>query len=519
MKNNIWITTGLLTVIITLSVSCRKNILNEAPYGVQTDVSFFKTSNDLNNALTAAYSFIKAGAYTSSIEVQGMCFGDIGSDDALKGGNDSGNPDMVSISLTRQNSSNSWVSGYYTNLYAGIAACNLITDKASVVTGDPATIAQIVNQAKFLRAYFYYQLVTEYGAVPMPLTYLDPSAVTLSRSPATAIWAQIESDLTAATTLPTKSAWGAAMDGHITSGAAYALLGKAYMFEKKYPQAETAFAAVVAQNQYSLLADYGANWRVATGDNNNSESVFDIKHKNNVPGQGSWLFTFQSSDDPQDGGFAYNQPIGDFMNEFEPGDPRIIYTVVFQGDVFPTLTSATWTVVNALEIPYHTLSRKGLIPPAQKAGGLFDEARSVHVIRYSEVLLLFAEALNENGKSAQALPFLNMVRARARTTPASDPERISCSHSLAYTGQLLPDVTATNQSDLRTAIWHEERVELGQEMHRREYLLRTGRFEARMQAAKGAFGVGVVDPHYNLLPIPLTEINLANGKLTQNPGY
>jgi hypothetical protein len=131
---------------------------------------------------------------------------------------------------------------------------------------------------------------------------------------------------------------------------------------------------------------------------------------------------------------------------------------------------------------------------------------------------LYAESLNEVNKPDSALMLVNMVRDRARNTPTTDPQRISCAYTLSHTGELLPDVTTINQSDLRQAIWHEQRVELAIEGRRRNTLLRTGRFKERMEAAKELAGV-TVEPHELLLPIPQVEIELSNGVLTQNPGY
>ena len=148
---------------------------------------------------------------------------------------------------------------------------------------------------------------------------------------------------------------------------------------------------------------------------------------------------------------------------------------------------------------------------------IFDEGKSNHIIRYAEVLLLYAEALNENGKAGEALIWLNKVRERARTTPANDPQRISTVYDLTYTGTLLPDVTTTDKTALRNAIWHEQRVELAMEGHRREYLVRTGRLSQRMAAAKN---IPVFDENkFALLPIPQSEIDLSNGQITQNDGY
>ncbi|MEP7111101.1 MAG: RagB/SusD family nutrient uptake outer membrane protein, partial [Ferruginibacter sp.] len=197
------------------------------------------------------------------------------------------------------------------------------------------------------------------------------------------------------------------------------------------------------------------------------------------------------------------------------GDPRAIYSITFKGDVFPNGAS-TYTVSNPNSASGRA-NRKFFIVPAERTSPtIFDEAKSNHIIRYAEVVLLYAEALNENGKATEALTWLNKVRQRARTSPSNDPQRVSTTHDLSYTGQLLPDVTTTDQTTLRNAIWHEQRVELAMEGHRREYLVRTGRLSQRMAIAKS---IGTFDDKYTLLPIPLSDIDLSNGQITQNSGY
>lgn len=145
-------------------------------------------------------------------------------------------------------------------------------------------------------------------------------------------------------------------------------------------------------------------------------------------------------------------------------------------------------------------------------------AINYRVIRYAEVLLLYAESLNETGQPQAALSLLNQIRERARTTPTVDPQRISCAFPLASPDILLPDITTTNKDQLRKAIWHEERVELAIEGHRRNMLLRTGQFIERMNSAKAYVPVNV-KPYQQVLPIPIDEIRLSNNILTQNPGY
>lgn len=516
MKKNILLKV-IMAVAILSAVSCKKNLLDQPPYGVQTDVSYFRTSDDLNKTLTAAYSYLNVGGFPP-VEAALWGIGDVGSDDANKGGGPSTNqPGIYELQIAQQKATNNIISLYWSNLYGMIASCNLVIDKQSAVAGDATEINKIVNQAKFLRAYAYYQLVTNFDDVPMPLTYLDPQKVDLTKTPKADVWAQIEKDLTDASALPTKTQWGALNDGRATSGAALALLGKAYIFQRKYTQAEAAFKKVIDEGTYLLVADYGAIFRKATGDNNNPESIFDIKHKTNVTsgGEGSTNYFFLMPFDNAIGGNGYNEATDDLVNEFEKGDPRAIYTISFRGDVYPNGTS-TYTQANNTS-PSGRTNRKFFIVPAERTSpSIFDEAKSTHIIRYAEVVLLYAESLNENGKAGEALIWLNKVRQRARTTSANDPQRISTSYNLSYTGTLLPDVTTTDQTALRNAIWHEERVELALEGHRREYLIRTGRLAQRMAAAKG---IAAFDNKYSLLPIPQSEIDVSNGKIIQNDGY
>jgi starch-binding outer membrane protein, SusD/RagB family len=518
MNKNCFIKLAVAAMVLS-TVSCKKDLLHQPPSGVQTDVSYFKTATDLNNTLTAAYNYLQQPTFPP-YESARWVFGDVGSDDALKGAGASAFPiaGIAEFSFNQQTATNNIIQVYWSDLYNMIAACNLVLDKQSVVSGDTATIKTIANQAKFLRAYGYYELVKYFGDVPMPLMYLDPAKVNLARTPAAQVWAQIEKDLTEASALPTKTQWGAGNDGRATSGAANALLGKVYMFEKKYVQAETTLKKVIDEGTYSLLSDYGAIFR-KEGDYSNAESIFDIKHKSNTgafPGEGSFNYAFQQPIEAPIAGFGQNEPSPDLQNEFERGDPRAIYTILFKGDVFPKGT-ATYTVAN-LGTAGGRANRKFFIPPSEKVAvaGSIDEAKSNHIIRYAEVLLLYAEALNENGKATEALTWLNKVRGRARTTPANDPQRISTVYDLSYTGTLLPDITTTDQTTLRNAIWHEERVELAMEGLRREYLTRTGRLAQRMAAAKS---IAAFDEKLTRLPIPQSEIDLSNGQLKQNDGY
>lgn len=501
----------IIAGFLLLNVSCSKDFLDQTPTSSITDLTYYQNVNQLETVLISSYA-----AMRWYFDVTLWAIGDIGSDDADCGSIQTDQPDLYNISYSRQNSSNGWIQGFWAVSYQTISRCNEVIDRSAGTMGDAVVIEKIVDQAKFLRALCYYQLVTLYGDVPLVNRFLNPDELNLERAPANEIWAQIEADLKDATNLPSVSEWNES--GRVTSGAAYSLLGKVYLTEKKYTEANAAFSKVLNSNEYHLVPDYGFIFR-HEGENC-AESVFEIQNKNGIEGggnMGTWNVIFRLPRDPGEG-WGFDCPTVDLLHGYEPGDPRLIYTFLFPGDVFPTINGETYTVVNEMS-PTGYNDRKAWIPWSEREGiEWYDWDMNVRYMRFAEVLLLYAESLNEVNKPDSALMLVNEVRERARNTPATDPQRISCAHSLSYSGALLPDVTTTNQSELRQAIWHEQRVELAMESTRRYTLLRIEKFKERMEASKAYAGV-TVEPGELLFPIPRTEIELSNYKLTQNPGY
>lgn len=504
---------ALIATISALTfVACSKDFLEQNPTSTITELSYYKTIPELEAGLVSCYGAVQS----SWFEWDHWVIADIGSDDADKGSTPNDMADFTEISYSRQKATNG-VLFAWSDYYIIIARCNKVIDKSVGTKGDAGEIEKIVDQAKFIRALCYFDLVTYFGEVPLVNKFLNPNELNMTRSAVGDIWTQIESDLNDATNLPAKSEWN--QSGRITSGAAYSLLGKIYLTEKKYELANRAFDKVVQSGEYTLVPDYGFIFR-SEGENNN-ESIFEIQHKNSIHEGyfGScWDGAWRMPRDPGSGGWGFDCPTKDLLQEFEPGDPRTIYTFMFPGDEFPAQDGSKYTVINDWS-PTGLNARKVWIPWSERANSdWFNWEINYRYMRYAEVLLLYAESLNDVNQSSAALNLLNQVRTRARNTPANDPQRISCAFDLSYSGSLLPDVTTTNQSDLRKAIWHEQRVELAIEGQRRAALLRTDRFADRMEKAKAYAGV-TVEPYELLLPIPQTEIELSNKVLIQNPGY
>jgi starch-binding outer membrane protein, SusD/RagB family len=511
-----------LSVIIAVSAltcfSCKKDFLNLNPTSTLTASTYFKTIPELETGLTSCYAAIQS----SWFEWDHWAVEDIGSDDADKGSTPNDVYDLTEVSYSRQKSSNGVMYGLWVDSYLIIGRCNVVIEKSAEVEaikdGDAEAIEKIVDQAKFIRALCYYHLVTAFGDVPLVIKLLYPDELNLKRAPVAEVWEQIEKDLTDATNLPLKSEWN--QSGRITSGAVYSLLGKVYLTQEKYDLAISAFEKVVGSGEYSLVSDYGFIFR-REGENCD-ESVFEIQHDNRIHDGifGTyWVGDWRMPRDDGSGGWGFDCPTKDLLAEFEPGDPRIIYTFMFPGDEFPGRDPGSiYTVINDWS-PTGYNSRKVWIPWSERANlDWYNWDMNYRYMRYAEVLLLYAESLNEIKRSAEALQILNQVRARARNTPTTDPQRISCAFDLSHSAPLLPEVTTTNQSELRKAIWHEQRVELAVEGLRRSALLRTDRFKERMEAAKAYAGV-TVEPHELLFPIYKDEIELSNYVLIQNPGY
>jgi len=294
------------------------------------------------------------------------------------------------------------------------------------------------------------------------------------------------------------------------------------MFRGDYKSAETVLHDIVeVDKDYALLDDYGENWRPAY--ENSKESVFEIPNKvydksiatgTNVP----HYFTSRRVSGYQ--GYGFHCPTKDLYNAFDPDDPRITYVFTQTGDRYVGDLASQ----DNSESPTGYHDYKLTVPAIEKKGmDVWMISYNIRVIRYSDVLLMYAEALNENGKPAQALIYLNQVRRRARNTNPVDPRRDRQTYIPPTTQNTLPDITETNQDKLRQIIWHERRCELAMEGWRRDDLMRQKRFGNVMRSYATKYstikGANFKDDRDYLLPIPQSEIDKSNNILKQNPDY
>lgn len=508
------------SLLIGLSVSSCS--LDEPSYGMTTSESFYQTQSEINEALTGAY--LQLRHTWNEYALNHYLLGDCTTDDALKGG--SGDKDRSSVydlSHFIVYTTNSDVSNRWSILYDLINRCNDVIYYAPKATGDKNILSRNVNEAKALRAFGYYCLVTTFGSVPLVTEPMQPEEILkVERSSTDRIYDSIISDLTDASSLPSKSAYSTEDTYRATRGFAKTMLAKTYMFRQDYESAETVLHDIVeVDKDYMLLPDYGMNWRQAY--ENSSESVFELPNKmydksvaigTNVP----HYFTSRRVSGYQ--GYGFHVPSQDLYNAYDIDDPRITYVFTqtgdrYVGDLLSQDNSESVTGYQDYKMTVPTIEKKGydvwMIP------------YNIRMIRYSDVLLLYAEALNENGKSFQALTYLNDVRKRARNTNPLDPRRDKQTYVPITSTNTLIDITETNQDVLRTIIWHERRCELGMEGWRRDDLMRQKRFGTVMRHYATKYnttkGANFDDSRDYLLPIPQNDIDNSNNVLTQNPGY
>ena len=506
----------LIAAVALLASGC-DSMLELEQQGAQTSANFFSSADDANRALAGVYSAIqqqKRLTYQNAPEFLAgydLVFGDVASDNAAKGGESRNDqPDIDDVQTFTIDPNNLYTAKMWSSLYEAVTRANRLINNVPDIEMNEAERADIIAEARFIRAYAYFYLLQAFGMEPSdnngPGIVLLEGPVTIGtadqpRSPEPEVWTQIEADLEAAAAeLPTKSQRGPSQYGRATRGAAQALLVKAHIFQKEWGPAESLAETVINSGEYSLAPDFSSIFR--TSGEHGPGSIFEINYatlQNEV--EGYFGNVYQASRSTW--GFGFKNPTQDLYDAFDSNDPRRDATIIEDGEEMPD-----GTVVDGGSSPSGYHNEKIWIPqseyPQNNGQGVFAGPSNVRYLRLANVLLWHAEAANENGNTEEALESLNRVRARARDTdsnPANDPTGV------------LPDITITDQDDLREAIYRERRLELAMEDLRFFDLVRQGR------AADVLSGTSF-DPeiHYRM-PIPQREIDLSDGILEQNPGY
>lgn len=478
---SIFVLTGLLFS------GCADEFLEVNPTeSVPADVELINNDEGAKGLVTAIYNQF-LGWEMSSFAWNAVT--SIISDDADKGSDpgDAGTDKDIIDNLTYNASTPSFQSIWDAN-YAGINRCNQALDLLPKL--DKATSAlktRLEGETKFMRAFMYFTLVKGYGAVPiidhLPLPAAEEDRIMqLTRKSPAEVYAFIEKDLNdAIMNLPDKSVYGADDKTRVSKGSAYALLAKVNLYQKNWQ--------IVIDNcdkvtGYDLVDDYAYQFK-KEGEFG-IESIFEINGIGSTSSPGFGIGNYSVSQAPRGSGgwgWGFNTPTQGLADAYEPGDVRKAATIIFRGSVLYDGTEVPESVANPM-YNYKAYS-------SDFSNQEFTDT-NLRYLRYAEVLLMKAEALNELGQTSLAIPLLNKVRLRAN----------------------LGETPALTQTDVRKAIWKERRVELAFEHDRWFDLIRTGQAKDAMAADGKTFIVG----KHELWPIPTSFLREAGTLSQQNPG-
>jgi hypothetical protein len=485
----------LLTLLILLLFAGCETFLEINPQGELTQEAFPTTRADALLAVNATYTTLRGWYYHSG----GYPILDIMSDDAYKGSNPNDQlPTVGPYDNFTHTSTQDGLDRWWNALYEGVKRTNVVIEKVPAIQMDESLKNKYLAEASFIRGLLYFDLVRAWGGVPLVTTTTPP--LKLARSTKEQIFELIVEDLIFAIQyLDEKSAIAPEEQGRATKGAAKSLLAKVYLFQHDFVNAEKYALEVISSNEYDLEPVFAD----ANGKNGEHgiESVFEIGAMEVEGAGGDQYANTQGVRGTPNRGWGFNRPSLDLQNSFEASDPRLDATVIYLGEVLDgvkILGDGTTPDVtrdskgNIIEIECY--NQKVWIPGTTTITQMGHNRR---LIRYADVLLIAAEALNENDKPDQSLIYLNQVRERAREGNSS----------------ILPDITETNKDALRDLIINERRHELALEGHRFWDLVRTGKASEILGPS------GFIEGEHELLPIPQTEIDMSQGTLIQNPNW
>lgn len=480
----------ILAISGCLGLSSCNDFLDLTPNNELSVDDYYKTAEQIDGAVNGAYSTLQEDKLYRNWYI----FSEIPSDNtrnALSGSvTDQDEFDKYYIRTTNPRLSELWE---YT--YKAINRTNTVLNRIDQIEMDNSLRERYKLECKFIRGLMYFNLVRVFGDVPLILKEISiAESYSYLREPKENVYNQIVKDLVEAEGLPNSYSKDSDI-GRATGGAAKALLGTVYMTLQKYSEAEAKLAEVVNSSTYALLENTAGSLnnsgyaKVFNAENHNhKEAIFEVQFKKGGYGEGS---NFPNNFAPENSGTnvvsvggagGNNVPEIDIYNAYEEGDLRRDFSVALGYN--DNRKGGVWVESRYVKKYFDTPYKDG------------DANNNLPVIRYADILLMYAEALNQNGKTAQACAYLNQVRRRGFGYQTTETSPV--------------DIKTANKDEFFLKVEHERRVELAFEGHRWFDLIRTNR-AIEVMTSKG-FKLNAT----NLIcPIPQKQIDI-NSDLTQN---
>ncbi|HLO54538.1 MAG TPA: RagB/SusD family nutrient uptake outer membrane protein [Saprospiraceae bacterium] len=466
MKNNFF-----LIIIVFFLSSCSDN-LDIVPITQKSADNFYSSETEIESAITGLYAILQNGGLYG-LDIIGV--GEVPGEDSFEeiAANDAGRFGQLDDFST--NAANDLVSNIWQQSYRGIQRANVVLNRIDPIDyTKPETKTQRIGEVKFIRALLYFNLVRLYGDVPLVVEEtINPSSFFgKGRTSAKDVYAQIEKDLNDAI----QNLDNTKVYGRPAKGAALALLADVQMNQGNYQGAVTNLATIVNSNIYKLMPSTDKIFGVAN--EKNAEVLFEIVFQSGIDGnrEGSPAATQFRPSGVTGNAKGHNLPSTGFVNMYDTVDTR----------------KKDYVGVNTAKNPFYYSTKYEV-----STTGVNDSGTDYYVIRYADVLLKYAEALNEINMTSEAARHLDAIRNRAG----------------------LGNTTATTKSEMAAAIDMERRSEFIGEGHRWFDLKRTGKAIETMNKWFADNGKNVVIDQDNLiLPIPQSQID-TDPAISQNSGY
>ncbi|MFL5561156.1 MAG: RagB/SusD family nutrient uptake outer membrane protein [Gemmatimonadaceae bacterium] len=474
---------------VTLFSAC-SDFLNPKPNDVLAPENFYKSATDAVAAVNGVYEQTKWAHWLSF-----WYMSDIATDDIYASpnfGSDGHHFDQYTF-----NASEGTLAGPWGDSYTTINRANAVLDHVPAIQMDETLKARVLGEARYLRALAYFNLVRFYGDVPLIEHEVSSLAnLNVSRTPQAQVYALIVSDLqSAAAGLP--ASYSGADIGRVTSGAANALLAKVYLQQKNYASAAQTAGQIISSGRYALNAVWKDNFAVER-EFINPESIWEINYDHTLdPGAGSVVTLFSlPSNYPGGDSYGLMGLVPSLVRLYAPNDQRGNHGT-FMAPPYRDKAgrTVTWTVPNGPAFDKYLDENN---TQNMTARGWVQQDNNWIISRFADVLLMYAEAVNEGGAAGPmtAVQALDSVRHRAG----------------------LPSVGVTGQVALRDSIRVERRREFVLEGQRWFDLQRYGTLDAAMRAKQAEMGYAVIGVPSLYYPIPQSERDI-NPNLTQNPGW
>lgn len=542
---------AILTLIASLTFISCEDFLTEEVRGQQNLDTYFQSAEDAETFITGCYQAITFGGWWNINTV--WLLSEMCSDDGWMGNTTQSQSDYISLAHYQgTGQSNGAISNFWQYRYKGILRCNVAIERiAEAPITDEDLKNRLIAEARFLRGYFYFELVKNFGGVPLITGFLMPEEIQgITRASEEDSYKFIEEDFKAAAAVLPKR-YPAADMGRATRGAALGLLGKVYLYQSKWQDAHDVLKSVIDEKEYDLLPDFGDVWSV---DHNNSiESLFEVQYMyHETLALGGALTVITGARSGPGDGWSWGQPTANLEQAYlDAGDTeRLRWTIIKTGcteiageDNFKAFIDNSknmakyddyiekygWNpdcyIIDPAQHKSARIVRKYFVPIDKRPEVYnIDKIPLNHrILRYADVLLMYAEACNELNDDATARKYLNLVRDRVD----------------------LPEVKSGG-NELRKAIRLERRLELAWEQNRlydiRRWTDDNGKkmicnlmgpdgsfvkyntdpatrdlYEWENQGEASDKGTGFDEKRDMVFPIPLYEITMSNGSIVQNP--